>query len=281
MYISDSHNDFLTNLDENNIEKYIKKLNNIKLISSAIFTTNKRFNINDIKNYKKLLNKLKEKYNINIILSIEDLGFIENNIDLDELINVQPFSTTLTWNEANKFAGGANTNLGLTDLGRHTISKLEENNILVDTAHMSRESFYEFSSITTRQIYNSHSNIAALYSHNRNLTADQIAMIINSNGYIGLTIYEKFISNDKISSTDIAQQFDYLIRKFSSFHFGFGTDFYGIDTEYLPTDINDYEDLNKVANTLLDLNHSHDIVERIMYKNFLDFYSRTNKKDTH
>ena len=278
MYIADSHNDFLTNLDNKNIEKHIKNLNNIKLISSAIFTTNKKFNIIDIKNYKKIINKLKEKYNINLILSIEDLEFIKNNNDLNELIKLKPFSATLTWNYANKFAGGANTNLGLTDHGTHTISKLEENNILVDTAHMSRESFYEFSENSRLPIYNSHSNIDALYSHNRNLTDDQIYTIVNSNGYMGLTIYEKFISNDKITSLDIALQFDYLIRSFSSYHFGLGTDFYGIDTEYLPTDISSYDDLNKVANTLLDLHHSHDIVERIMYKNFLDFYYNTNRK---
>ncbi|MBR2969759.1 MAG: membrane dipeptidase, partial [Clostridia bacterium] len=198
--------------------------------------------------------------------------------DLDELINLLPFSTTLTWNDANKFAVGANTDLGLTDFGRHTICRLEENNILVDTAHMSRKSFYEFSKISILPIYNSHSNIDTLHSHNRNLTDDQIYTIVNSNGYMGLTIYEKFISNDKINSLDIAHQFDYLIRTFSSYHFGFGTDFYGIDTEYLPTDISSYEDLNTVANTLLDLHHSHDVVERIMYKNFLDFYYSTNRK---
>ena len=273
MHISDSHNDFLTNLSKINIEKYIKNLNNIKLISCAIFTTNKQFNIKDINNYKKLINKLNKKYNLNLILSIEDLDFINNFHNLDKLIKLKPFSTTLTWNDANKFAGGANTDLGLTDQGILAITKLEENNILVDTAHMSRESFYNFTEISRLPIYNSHSNIDTLYSHSRNLTDDQISMIVNSNGYLGLTIYEKFISDHKISSLDIAMQFDYLIRTFSSYHFGFGTDFYGIDTEYLPTDISSYEDLNTVANTLLDLHHSHGVVERVMYKNFLDFYT--------
>ena len=74
---------------------------------------------------------------------------------------------------------------------------LEENNILVDTAHLSRKAFYDFAKITTKPIYNSHANLNTLFAHPRNLTNKQIEKIVQSNGFLGLTIYEHFISKQK------------------------------------------------------------------------------------
>lgn len=270
MFISDSHNDFLTTLQGLELENY-NNSHEDSIISSAIFTTNKNYSLNTIKSLSKIIRKKK-----NLILSIEDLGFIKSIDELNKLIKLKPFSTTLTWNDINQYAGGANSNLGLTDLGIETIKKLEKSNIIIDTAHLSRKSFYDFIDITAKPIYNSHSNIDSLFSHNRNLTDDQISHIVNSNGYMGITLYQKFISNTPICSFDIALQFDYLIRNFSSYHFGFGTDFYGIDNDFLPIDISCYDDLNKVANHLLSFGHNYDIVERIMYKNFLEFTNFIN-----
>ena len=72
--LSDSHTDFLTILNKRESKKYISIISNItNTISCAIFTTEYSFKINDIVLYNKLLKQLSKEYNINLLLSIEDL----------------------------------------------------------------------------------------------------------------------------------------------------------------------------------------------------------------
>ena len=274
MKISDSHTDFLTaikNIEER--EKYVSKIKSLgaKNISCAIFTTDKNMTMQDVITYSKELDWLQNKYGINLLLSIEDLGFIKNKEELQQIISLHPISVTLTWNYANQFGGGAHSNIGLSDWGKHCVSLLEQNNIFIDTAHMSRKSFWNFCKITKFPIFNSHSNLYALKRNARNLTDKQIEQIVKSNGYLGLTLYDRFISNSKISCKDIALQYDYLIKRFGYRNFGLGTDLYGVETNHLPYDIKDYGGILKLANELRSLGYSHKIVDCILYRNFENF----------
>lgn len=276
MKLCDSHTDFLTEIKfKKEREKYINKIkNNIKYISCAVFTTNKIINIEKIKKYLKEIEKYNKKYNLNLVLSIEDLGFVKSEKEIKELIKLKPISATLTWNNKNQFAGGSLTNKGLTKLGIATIKLLEENNILVDTAHLSKKAFYDFAKITTKPIYNSHANINTLFTHPRNLTNNQIEKIVKSNGFLGLTIYEHFISNQKITCKDIALQFDYLIKKYGHKNFGLGTDLFGIEKEFLPTDFSGYTQVDNLVLEFKKLNFSQEIIDAILFKNYEDFLLR-------
>ncbi len=273
LLLSDSHTDFLTSISDcADREKYIASIANCSnTISCAVFTSEHHPSLKDLQFYVNEIAYLSKKYNINLIFSIEDLGFIKNNKDLINLIKLKPFSTTLTWNYKNQYAGGTNSNSGLTPLGIKTVNLLESNSILIDTAHLSKQSFDEFVEITKFPIFNSHSNIENLYHHERNLDYNRIKKIVNSNGYLGLTIYNKFISNSEIDCYNIAYQFDYLITNFGANNFGFGTDLYGFDNNHLPTDIKNFNDLIKISSRLLEMGHCLHDVEKIMHRNFSDF----------
>ncbi len=276
-YLSDCHTDFLTEIkNKSDREIYVKEtaLSGVKIMCCAVFTTHNKIGLNEIKEFKKELNYLSKKYRIKLLLTIEDVNFVNNLHDLYELISLKPFSVTLTWNFKNKFAGGANTNFGLTKFGKKAIKIFEENNIFIDVAHLSKKAFNEFLSITKFPVFCSHANIENFKFHKRNLCNLQLKNLVNSNGFLGLTIYDKFISNTQISSTDIALQFDCLIKQFGENNFGFGTDLYGIDFKHTPVDISCYADLQKVANALLDFGYSTSVVEKIMYKNFFNFIKK-------
>lgn len=276
MKICDAHTDFLTEIkDRVNREKYIKSIRKIAgVISCAVFTTNSTICLKDVENFKLELDYYNKKHKTNLLLSIEDLGFIKSVEELCELIKLKPISVTLTWNEENQFAGGAHTNKGLTKFGIETIKLLEENNILIDTAHLSRKAFNQFCKITTKPIYNSHSNIFSLHKHKRNLKDNQIKKIVKNGGFLGLTFYQNFISNEKITMCDIAQQCDYLIKKFGYKNFGLGSDLYGIDEEFLPIDFKSYFDIKKLIKELQKLNYSKKIINAIIYKNYKKFSKR-------
>lgn len=279
MKISDSHTDFLTMIDSlENKDQYIKQIkqDGAQNISCAVFTTNNGLIVEDVKNYAFELKSLRNKYNIKLLLSIEDLGFVKDEDDLNKIIKLNPISVSLTWNHINQFGGGANSKLGLTTWGKKCVKLLEQNNILIDTAHMSKRMFWDFCKITTKPIYNSHSNIYSLKRHKRNLTDKQIDKIVKSNGYLGLTIYDEFISKSLITSKDIAFQFDYLIQRFGYKNFGLGTDLYGIDVEHLPIDVKDYGDINQVVIELKKLGYNKEVVDCLIYKNFENFLNRIN-----
>ena len=178
MKICDAHTDFLTEIkDREKREAYVKSIRKISgVISCAVFTTNSTISVKDVENFKSELDYYNKKYHTNFLLSIEDLGFIKSIKELYELIKLKPISVTLTWNEENQFAGGAHTNKGLTKFGLDVIKLLEEKDILIDTAHLSRKAFYEYCRITSKPIYNSHSNIYSLHKHKRNLTNKQISV---------------------------------------------------------------------------------------------------------
>lgn len=279
MKICDSHSDFLTSfVCFKEKEKYVKEIkkNGIKHISCAVFTTDKNYNFVDIENFVKEIELLKNKHKIDLLFSVEDIGFINNFKELNNIIDLKPFSVTLTWNFKNNIAGGSFSDFGLTRFGNDIVLELEKNNILVDTAHMSKKSFCDFCKITQKPIFNSHSNIHSFKKHKRNLTDRQIEQIVKSNGFLGLTFYNKFLSNDDITCKDIARQFDYLIKKFGYKNFGLGTDLFGVETENLPKDFKGYGDIKNLVSEFKKLGYNKKIITAILWKNFEDFLIRIN-----
>lgn len=280
--IADAHNDFLTaEKDKSKRAKLVADFvsQGVGVLNCAVFTTEQNLNIADVEAFKKEVEEYNQQYNVDgkqicrFLLSIEDIGFVNSANDLLRLIKLKPVSVTLTWNKNNQFAGGALDGGGLTKLGKEVVCVLEENNILVDTAHLNKKSFWQFIKITNKPIYCSHANVFALHQHKRNLTNNQILAIKNSGGYLGLTLYQEFISNNKITSQDIANQFKFLCTKFGYKNFGFGTDFYGINTHKLPKDIACYKDLNRVENQLKTTEILATNLAYITHKNYVCFLS--------
>lgn len=292
--VSDSHTDLLTSLVDN-VQKLKKEKSyfestdfsktknkvfdyllsqNVDILSLAVFTNNKNIQFKDLYLFKQIVEEYNQLELGRALISIEDIGFIKHFYGLQELVKLNPFSCTLTWNHDNQFSGGALGKSGLTEFGKFAVCYLEENNILIDTAHMNRKSFWEFVDLTSSPIFNSHTNIFSIYKNKRNLLDNQIKKIVETNGFMGITLYDKFIKNGSIKSFDIALQFNCLVEKFGINNFGFGTDFFGVDETNLPTDIKSYNDLYLVADHLCNFGYSSCDIKKLMHKNFSEFVSR-------
>ena len=274
--LSDSHTDLLTAKPFAEQIDFIHNLpKNVEVLNLAVFTTDNKFGIKEISEFKQNLNNLQKNTNTHLLFSIEDIGTIHLN-EINKLITLTPFCVSLTWNKINQYAGGSLSTKGLTKCGKETIKKLEENNILIDTAHLNRKSFWQFAKVTTKPILCTHANINSLFHHPRNLTDNQIQKIVESNGFLGLTLYDRFISKHTISAKDVALQFDYLIKKFGHQNFGFGTDFFGINENNLPINIKNYKDMQLIASELKKHGYSNEIIKCIFHENFINFLNRTN-----
>ena len=102
---------------------------------------------------------------------------------------------TLTWNGTCEFGDGAMVThpKGLTKFGRKAIPKLEQQRIVVDISHASEPLFYDAAEIASKPLVASHSNARAVCNHPRNLTNEQVQIIKQSGGLIGLNFHPPFL----------------------------------------------------------------------------------------
>lgn len=272
--ICDTHNDFLTELSLEEIKGYIKrcKNNNVEKICASYWSTERKENliVKELMERTNLLKRLDKNY----LVHIEDLWWVKDESKLEFLKQLKPFSCSLTWNNENVLAGGSKSEAGLTEWGRRCLNELANANIVIDVAHLNRESFWQVTKVLQNHIYCSHTGFYGVKRHKRNLTDKQIDFIVKSNGFVGLFFYDKCIkvSNNKTSFqvSDIVENIKYFTSHWGFDNLGIGSDFYGI--ENYPDGISDYCDFSKLWKALKEAGFTEKQIKKIFYQNFIDFY---------
>jgi len=235
-----------------NIKKEIN--NNSELIALAI-------NYNDV---------LKNKGKITAILSIEGAEALDGSIDrLHNLYDMGVRLITLTWNYKNCVATGVMESRlggGLTNFGRMAVKEMENLGIIIDVSHLSDEGFYDVASKTEKPFVASHSNCRSLSHSPRNLTDDQLRIIGERGGIVGLNMCTAFLNdNDEATCEDIIRHIDHMLKTCGEDSISLGCDFDGIPkTPIGMEDVTCIKNLNK----LVKKNFGLEIAEKIAYKNF-------------
>lgn len=151
--------------------------------------------------YKTVLKSFKQKLkdippNLTPIFAVEGGATIESDIDrLDILKRDGIRILTLTWNGENWIAGGSKSQKGLTPFGKTVIKKMNRLRIGCDMSHLNSKSFYGAIELSDFPLA-SHSNCNAVCPHPRNLTDEQIKLICEKGGIIGLCFYPEFLNGD-------------------------------------------------------------------------------------
>lgn len=173
---------------------------------------------------------------------------------------------TLTWNGENELASGcAADNGGLKPFGREVIRKMEQTGILVDVSHLNVKSFYDVASFIKTPIIASHSNCFSLVRHKRNLKDEQIKLIIESGGLIGLCFHAPFLVCDGFGSFEMLYRNIYRILSLDGENaICFGSDFDGGRPEKV------LGSLQRVKNLYAYLKGrglQQELLDKIFYKN--------------
>ena len=131
------------------------------------------------------------------LLGVEGGHAIENSLEkLDSLYRLGVRYMTLTWNNANDWAGSStdpDRHGGLTPLGRRVVRRMNELGMLVDVSHVSDQTFWDVIATSTRPVIASHSSCRALAHHPRNLSDDQLRAIAKQGGVVGINFYPVFL----------------------------------------------------------------------------------------
>ena len=105
---------------------------------------------------------------------------------------------TLTHNGDNEIADAAAGNgrwHGLSPFGREVVREMNRLGMLVDTAHVSDETFYDCLELSSAPIVSTHSCCRALCGHRRNMTDDMIRKMADKGGVIQINFFPCFLSD--------------------------------------------------------------------------------------
>lgn len=185
---------------------------------------------------------------------------------------------TLTWNGKNEIASGAYSEGGFTDYGRELVSFCEKSGIVIDASHLNRQSFFELAEISSKPFIASHSNadiVKTFQGRKRNLSLEQIEIIKNRHGLIGLNFFKEFLE-DKT-----ARGFDALRRQLDFFLLNDCEDILAIGSDYDGCEISDdfcgVERLKSIYDKLLSYGYNEALLKKMFNDNAEKFFDKNFK----
>ena len=218
----------------------------------------------------------KDEKRMKAILSVEGGAALGGTIDgLYHLYDRGVRILTLTWNAPNEIASGAFSDGGLTKFGKEVIKKCEKLKMIIDVSHLNRQSFFDVAENTERPFIASHSNPDIVNTNSgrkRNLTDEQIKIIKNRAGLIGLNLYEAFLDIGNKTGVDaLMVHLDYLLERGCENVIAFGGDFDGCD---LTEGISGIESIEEIYNSLLRSGYNEELLNNLFYNNANLFFKK-------
>lgn len=181
----------------------------------------------------------------------------------------------LVWNNPNAIGTPAkiDATTGLTAYGIRVAKEMQRLGMAVDTSHLNEGGFYDLFNKTDLPPMASHSCARALCDHSRNLTDEQLRLMIRSGSYVGVNFYPWFLSKTgKATCQTIVEHIDHICQLGGDKIVGFGSDFDGI--ECTPDDLCSADQIGNLIAALRARGYSEDTIEGIAGKNLLAYFER-------
>ncbi len=153
-----------------------------------------QFYLDVIKDFKSKLS-YKPK-NLTPLFSVEGGDLLEGKTERLYRLKRDGISfLALAWNGENALAGGISSEKGLSDIGAVCIRLMNRLKIGCDLSHLNEKSFYRAAELSSLPLA-THSNCFYQCRHKRNLKDEQIRLIAEKNGLLGLCFYPEFLSGN-------------------------------------------------------------------------------------
>jgi membrane dipeptidase len=144
------------------------------------------------KSYREI-QQARAKGKIALLITFEGVEPLGTNLDLLRIfyeLGVRAIGLTHARSNAaghgGIFASSGSSLEGLTDFGRDLVRECEALGVIIDLAHINPAGFNDILSITTKPPIVSHTNVRRYYGIERNISDDQIKMIGDRRGVIGV-----------------------------------------------------------------------------------------------
>lgn len=130
---------------------------------------------------------------------------------LDLLYALGLRSLQLTYNYANYVGSGCRErgDYGLTEFGHEVIERMNEIGMLVDTSHANMRTMAEAIVASNAPTIISHTACQAVWSHVRNTTDDNLRLLAEHGGVVGICQIRPFLTDD-LSDDNVRHYFDHI-----------------------------------------------------------------------
>lgn len=180
----------------------------------------------------------------------------------------------LTWNERNDIADGVGdcrSGGGLSEFGARLIAEMNRLGILVDVSHLSDPGFFDVIALSKQPIIASHSNARAVCDHRRNLTDEQIKLLAENGGVMGMNFCAPFVKADgQPTLDDLIAHIDHIVQLVGPEHVGLGSDFDGITSA--PKELTDASKMPLITEALLKRGYSEEHIRLILGGNYMRIF---------
>jgi membrane dipeptidase len=160
---------------------------------------------------------------------------------------------------------------GLTDRGRELVASLNRHRIFVDLAHINRRGFFDAVAVhdRTQPLLVSHTGIAGVHRHWRNVDDAQLRAIAGTGGVIGVMYHSAFLGGRALGGTAeaIVDHLQHIVDVVGEDHAALGSDWDG--AIITPRDMATCLELPLLCELMLRRHWSPERIRKILGGNFL------------
>jgi membrane dipeptidase len=173
------------------------------------------------------LDEAKRSGRLGIIYGFQDTTMYGENLDrFDVFHDFGVRIVQLTYNRRNLLGDGCLEpgNAGLSKLGGEMIAKMNERGTLVDLSHCGQRTTHEGILASKKPVAVTHSGCAAVADMPRNKRDEELRLLAERGGVIGIYVMPYLRSSGQVMADDVVKHIDYAVNVCGEDHVGIGTD---------------------------------------------------------
>ena len=224
------------------------------------------------------IRRAKEQGKVAYILTMEGAEPIGTRIDLLDIFwRLGLRMTTLTHSRRNALADGTQLNIntgGLTSAGRKAVQRCQELGIVIDTAHISDQGFWDLIELVDGPILCSHTSVLTLTPGyrapwdeiNPTYGMSKAEAIARTGGLIGVVFWSM------ADTAALVREIERIIELTGPDHVGLGTDFFGFRDA--PRDLQHIGQLSALTEALVSAGHDEETILKVLGGNYLRVFEQ-------
>lgn len=225
--------------------------------------------------------------------SAKPIGYILSLEGADSLVTVQHLEQS--WKDGlravgpahygpGRYANGTDSTGRLNDAGKELLAAMNRLNMILDVTHLCDDAFWDALDRYKGPIWASHHNCRAIVNHNRQLTDEQINVLIERKAVIGVAMDAWMIVENWVRGTSTPQNMHCTLQRVAdhidhicqlagnTLYVGIGTDLDGaFGKEQAPLELDSIADIRQLIPVLTQRGYQPQDIENIFFRNWLRF----------
>ncbi len=231
-----------------------------------------------------------EKKPVGYILSLEGADSLVDISYLHKACEYGLKAVGLSHFGPGRYAPGTKMEGPINPMGIELLKEMDSLNLILDVTHLTDEGFSQAMDLYQGPIWASHHNVRKIAPPQRQLTDEQIRLLVQRDAVIGGmldcwamdirfidTVSDPWQLNIRLQ--DLVDHWDHICQiAGNSHHIAIGSDLDGIfGTEQSPWDLNSIADLQKFQKILEERGYKQEDIENIFHGNWLRFLKKAWK----